>query len=176
MIDQGIGYYAIITLIAFSFMAVTIIIPIYGYFHKRWKGLARGCIIQPIVCALIVLLTVLGVYFYQKHDFKKHREAAMVTVKKKVDSEGMAQIWHLKPNEECFFERRNINRKSEFLFVNRIKLYDVVPLDSSTLCVDDKIFVKFDLKKHKVTASEFDEPLDVVSVNWDKVSSFFSGR
>lgn len=175
MVGQGLGYYVIVTMILITLLTATFLIPLIGFLRKRWKGLAIGCIIQPILCAFLGLLTVFGVYFYQRYEFRKFREAAMATVKK-VDADGNTHKWYLKPDEECFYELREPDQKVEFQFVNHVKLYDVVPLDSFAVCVDDKIVVKFDLENRKASATEYDEPIDVDKVDWDKVSDFFKNH
>ena len=173
MIELGFGYYGIVTMIVVILLTFTNIIPLYGFFTKRWKGLAIGCLLQPFAIALICLVAVLGVYFHQKKLLRKYREAAMVTVRK-ADDKGNAQIWYLKPDEECFYEyKEKGQRDAHFLSYNNIKLFDVIPLDSFAVCVDDKIVVRFDMEKHKVTAKEYDEQIDVANVDWDKVKLFF---
>lgn len=172
MVGQGIGYYVIITMVLLTLLTATNLIPLLGFLRRRWKGLAIGCIIQPILCVILSLLTVFGAYFYQLYEFHKYHEAAMATVKK-VDADGNTLSWYIKPDEECLYERRKSGKKSSFLSANNVKLYDVVPLDSFAVCIDDKIVVKFDLENRKATATEYDEPIDVDNVNWDKVSDFF---
>jgi hypothetical protein len=51
-----------------------------------------------------------------------------------------------------------------------IKLFDVVPLDSSSVSIDDRVVVRFDYKKRQITATDFGEPIEVVSIDWDKIS------
>ena len=53
------------------------------------------------------------------------------------------------------------------------KLYDVVPLDSFSVCVDDRIVVRFDLKNRMATATNYGEPIEVVRIDWDKVNAYF---
>ena len=45
--------------------AASILIPIYGYMRKRWKGLALGCLIQPIACAVILCLVFGGIVAFE---------------------------------------------------------------------------------------------------------------
>ena len=78
------------------------------------------------------------------------------------------------PNEECFYEyKEKENEENEYRGFNRGRFYDVVPLDSCSVGVDDKIVVKFDFKNKKVTATEYEEPMEVVNVNWERVTEFF---
>ena len=53
MIELGFGYYGIVTMIVVILLTFTNIIPLYGFFTKRWKGLAIGCLLQPFAIALI---------------------------------------------------------------------------------------------------------------------------
>jgi hypothetical protein len=175
MIEQGLFFYVIIVMVMVILLAATISIPFYGLIKKRLKGLAIGCFLQPFVCALICLLTAVGVYFYQRNELQKYRGGAMVTLRK-TDADGKAHFWYLKANEECFYERWNGDEEPEFDGNGKMSLYDVVPLDSFKVCVDDVIFVKFDLEKHEVTAKEYDEPLDIVNVDWNKVKAFFQSH
>ena len=175
MIEQGLFFYVIIVMVMVILLAATISIPFYGLIKKRLKGLAIGCFLQPFVCALICLLTAVGVYFYQRNELQKYRGGAMVTLRK-TDADGKAHFWYLKANEECFYERWNGDEEPEFDGNGKMSLYDVVPLDSFKVCVDDVVFVKFDLEKREVTAKEYDEPLDIVNVDWNKVKAFFQSH
>ncbi len=172
MIDQSIGNYVFITLTLITFFSFSILIPIYGYFHKRWKGLAIGCIVQPLICVILFFLTIGGIFIYQRHTLNKHRKDAMVKVRK-IDAEGDTLIWYVKPNEECCFECREKNDDNAVLSPKNMKLFDVVPLDSFAVCIDDKIVVKFDMENRKATATEYDKPIEVISIDWDKVSAFY---
>ena len=97
----------------------------------------------------------------------------MVTVKKEATDHNW-EFWYLKPDEECLYEyNKTGNKDLLFLDFHDFQLYDVLLVDSNKVCVDDKIFVSFDLKGRKVSATEFDEPIEVVSVDWDKVSEYF---
>ena len=88
--------------------------------------------------------------------------------------------WFLKPDEECFVEYK-IHKKQEYdsedsLYVDeKTERFDIIRLDSlkNAVCVDDRLIVRFDLKNQKVTATDFDTPVEVVSVDWEKVKAFF---
>lgn len=175
MIEQGYSFYLITVLILVLLLGATILIPYYGFSRKRLKGLAVGCILQPIVCAIICLLVSLSIVFYEKYEVRKYRKAAMVTVKK-TDSIGNVQTWNLKADEECLYEYMNkneIEKDSKYLKFDKMELFDVVPMDSFRVCVDDKIVVCFDLQNRKATAAEYDEPLEVVNIDWEKVDDYF---
>lgn len=175
MIEQGLFFYVIIVMVMAVLLAATISIPFYGLIKKRLKGLAIGCFLQPFVCALICILTAVGAYLYQRNELKKYRGGAMVTLKKS-EANGKTHFWYLKPNEECFHELWNGDEEPEYDANGEMNLYDVVPFDSFRVCVDDVIFVRFDLEKHEVTAKEYDEPLDIVNVDWNEVKAFFQSH
>ncbi|MBR7065400.1 MAG: hypothetical protein IKI36_01725 [Prevotella sp.] len=175
MIEQGFSFYFITVLITVLLLGATIFIPLYGFFRKRFKGLAVGCVLQPFVCAIICLLVTLFIVFYEKYEVGRYRKAAMVTVKK-TDSIGNVHTWDMKADEEClyeFVEKDEAEKDSKYLMFNKFQLFDVVPMDSFRVCVDDKIVVRFDLQNRKATAVEYDEPIKVVNVDWEKVDDFF---
>lgn len=192
MIEQVFTNIATIIFIMALLWVASIFIPFYGFIKKRWKGLAIGCLIQPIIVVLVCVLSFLCIGFYYDLIISRHREAAMVTVKK-TDADGFSHHWYVKPNEECFYEYNNDDndndkkgkkqkeRNDEDDEENKYEdpkkeiflLYDVIPQDSFSVCIDDKIVIRFDLKEHKVTATEYDEPIEVVNVDWEKVSDYF---
>lgn len=167
------------------FMA-SIAIPVYGYSRKRWKGLALGCLIQPIVC-FIVLNIVFGIYVaYKAHSIHQQRKSAMVTIKTiEQGKEGTDTLtWYLQDNDECMMNRKLASTAdasdsdSSDDDISRHDLYDVILLDSikTSVCVEDRIIVRFDLKNQKATATDYDMPAEVVKVNWDKVRGYFEKR
>lgn len=172
MIDHLIGFYLILLIFLASLYIASVFIPYYGFIRKRWKGLALGCLLQPFIFALALLLVVGVIFVYQQYDINKYRKAAMVTVRI-VEDDVHSNYWYLNPNEVCFYEHVDENKKSSIIDYRQLRLYDVIPSDSFRVCVDDKINVKFDLKENKVTATEYDEPIEVVSVDWDKVNKYF---
>ena len=173
MIEQGIGFYFSFILVMLIILVASISIPFYGYIWKRWKGVALGCLLQPIVCVIICVLAVTCISLFQIHSLRKYREAAMVTVSKE-DTCNNVHFWYLKADEECYYEyKEKANAENEYTGFDRARLFDVVKLDSSSVVVDDKIVVRFDMKNHKATATEYEEPMEVVNVDWDKVKDYF---
>ena len=179
LIEQGFGAYILLIMTILTIVVASLMIPLFGFLHKRWKGLALGCLIQPFAIALFFLLTILAYNLVLGHDIRKQTEEAMVIVQK-TDTIGNKEIWYLKPNDECFYKfkdkEEDDSRKGNLSDLRHLKFFDVLPLDSNGVCVDDKIFVHFDFQKHQAKATEFDEPLKVVSVNWDKVTEYFNNQ
>ena len=174
MLEQGFAFFITITLMMLAFVVASIIIPFYGFIKKSWKGLAIGCLIQPIFCALVCFIVIISVYLFQRYDLRKSRNEAMVTIKK-VDADGYIHYWHLKDDVECFYELKEKNNADhEYNGYDNGKLFDVLPNDSTSVIVDDKIVVRFDIENKKVTATEYGEPMDVEDVNWDKVKKYYA--
>ena len=153
----------------FSFVVViaSIAIPIKGYLRRRWKGVAIGCLMQPVVC-LVAIGVVGGSFFiYRQVSLKMVKNSAMVTVKSTEQGvNGTDTVtWYLKADEECLFVSEDIT-----------DLSDVVRLDSlkTGVSVEDRIVVRFDIENEKVIATDYDQPAEVVDVNWDKVKAYFN--
>lgn len=150
--------------------AASILIPIYGYMRKRWKGLALGCLIQPIVCAVILGLVFGGIVAFEIYSLDRQTKSAMVAVKTvEQGKEGTDTLeWYLKDDEECIRCDSRLSSNHNF--------YDVIRLDSvaAGVSVDDRIVVRFDLKNQQVTATDYDQPIEVLSVDWDKVKAYFN--
>ena len=173
MIEQGYGAYMALIMSIIAIVVISNFIPLFGFLHKRWKGLAWGCLAQLFALTLGCVLVVFLFHKLLRSDVNKKREAAMVTVKKEATDHNW-EFWYLKPDEECLYEyNKTGNKDLLFLDFHDFQLYDVLLVDSNKVCVDDKIFVSFDLKGHKVSATEFDEPLEIVHIDWDKVSEYF---
>ena len=147
--------------------AASILIPIYGYMRKRWKGLALGCLIQPIACAVILGLVFGGIVAFEIYSLDRQTKSAMVAVKtveqKSKDTDTLK--WYLKNDEECIVR---CSGKRQY--------YDVIRLDSvaAGVSVDDRIVVRFDLKNQQVTATDYDQPIEVLRVDWEKVKAYFN--
>ena len=179
MIVQNFTFYIIITLSVITILVISIVFPFIGYINKRWKGVAIGCLAQPMFCAVGCFLVVLGTLRYQEHNLSEYREAAIVTLRKTVtDGAGRhSYTWYLKGDDECLFEMGE-PRHGRFSNMERqdvqARLFDVIPLDSCSVCVDDVVVVRFDFDKRTVTATDYDEPIEVVSINWDRVKDYFA--
>ncbi|MBR0180037.1 MAG: hypothetical protein IJQ04_00015 [Prevotella sp.] len=182
MIEQGIGTFIVIVLVLIAIFVFSLFIPFYGFMRKRFKGLLLGCILQPVIFAIIAAITLLCAYFYYERNLVKHRENAMITLKQKSDDTPDPYIsrWHIKPDGECFYEfGKEDKEKPGVLDIydnDDIALYDVVPMDSFRVCVDDVITVQFDLKNRKVKALNYDVPLEVENVDWEKVEAYFNDK
>ena len=59
MIEQVFTNIATIIFIMALLWVASIFIPFYGFIKKRWKGLAIGCLIQPIIVVLVCVLSFL---------------------------------------------------------------------------------------------------------------------
>lgn len=177
MITQGVEFYVFLIILMAALVLASIVIPCYGFLHKDWKGLALGCLIQPFVAAIACLLVALGAYFYYTYHENRYHDAAMVTVRKTAieGADTLTSTWYLNADEECLYEFRSSNKEyTDSTDREDDRLFDVVPLDSITLGVEDRIVVRFDLNTRTVTATDYDEPIDIVSVDWPKVEAYFS--
>ena len=166
----------IIGLFILALWVVSFFIPFYGFIQKRWKGLGCGCLTQVAFCILVMVTLGVGRTCYVRSEMRSYRDNAMVTVRK-ANAGGKVHVWYLNSNEECFYEcKDNQSADADSTDVDKIQLFDVIPLYSAGVCVDDKVFVRFDLKKRFVTAAEYDEPIEVVNVDWDKVNDYFNNH
>ena len=148
-------------------IAISTCIPMYGYCRRRWKGAAIGCLMQPVVCLVVIGVVTGGVLLYKLVSYEIEVKSAMVTVKSiEQDVNGTDTLtWYLNANEECLLDSEKKSGR-----------FDVIRLDSldTGVCVEDRIVVRFDLKNQKATATDYDLPAEVVDVNWDKVRDYFS--
>ena len=148
-------------------IAISTVIPVYGYFRRRWKGLAIGCLVQPIVCAVLIGAAIAGAYFFREQKFNREKNSAMVTVKsiEKNANDTDTLTWYLKTDGECLMDSEGNDDR-----------FDVIRLDSLSagVSVEDRIVIRFDIKNQKATATDFDQPAEVVDVNWEKVRDYFS--
>ncbi len=180
MIEQGLSLYIIIIIILIAIYIISLVIPFYGFMRKRFKGLLLGCIVQPVIFAIIAAVLLYGAYSYLDHEMNEHRQNAMITLKQKSDDTPDAYIskWHIKPDGECFYEFGKENKDQPGAVDvddnDDVALYDVVPMDSFRVCVDDVITVQFDIKNRKVKALNYDKPLEVEKIDWGKVEAYFN--
>ena len=138
----------------------------YGYCRRRWKGAAIGCLMQPVVCLVVIGVVTAGVFIYKQISYKMEMKSAMVTIKSiEQDVNGTDTLtWYLKANEESLLDSEKKSGR-----------FDVIRLDSldTGVCVEDRIVVRFDIKNQKAAATDYDLPAEVVGVNWDKVREYF---
>ena len=152
-------------------IAISTVIPVLGFFRKRWKGLAIGLLLLPVVCAVIIGAVGLGVYYYHEYSVNMEKKSAMVTVRsiEKSSNDTDTLTWYLKADDECILLNSDEDDEEDDRF-------DVIRLDSldAGVSVEDRIVVRFDIKNQKVSATDYDQPAEVVDVNWDKVRDYFS--
>ncbi len=158
--------YILILAFALSIIIVmaSVIIPIRFYNWKRWKGLVLGLVLQPIVCAILIFCVFMGFVGYHESKTNRQRKSAMVAVctVQEDSAETEKLTWYIKADDECF----RVNDK-------KVKAYDVIRLDQASVGVDDRIVVKFDVKKKQVVATDFGKPIKVEKVDWEKVKAYF---
>ena len=182
MIEQGLGTFIVIVLVLIALFVFSLFIPFYGFMRKRFKGLLLGCFLQPLIFAIITAIVLISTYYYYEHSMKKHCENTMVVLKQKADDTPDANIskWYLKPDGECFYEFGKEDKDKPGVLSIReyddVALYDVVPMDSFRVCVDDVITVEFDIKNRKVKAMNYDKPMEVVNIDWAKVEAYFNDK
>ena len=90
----------------------------------------------------------------------------MVTVRsiEKNTNDTDTLTWYLKTDGECLLDCDEGDDR-----------YDVIRLDSLSagVSVEDRIVVRFDIKNQKVSATDYDQPAEVLDVNWEKVREYF---
>jgi len=176
MLSQGFEGYVYLVLLMITIVVATIVIPCYGYARKGLNGLGLGCALQPFVALLLCLLLVMGAYLRWERIIGRNRNATMVAVRTTTVEKGdtLVRTWRLKPDEECMCEMRSLETDSTDY--DDVEFFDAVPTDSFTLSVDDHIVVRFDLDPRRATATDCDQPIDVVSVDWEKVEAYFNEK
>ena len=181
--------YTTILWIAFIILLIvvaSVVIPIYGYKWKRWKGLALGCLAQPVVCAIVIFSVLIGIFIYELWDFKKEKDKAMVTVRS-IEKNGDrvdTLIWYVKADEECIMERKKQapsdeeEERDSTDEAKDIEWFDVIPIENFAhgVNIEDRIMVRFDLKNKSVVATDYDERAEVTKVDWDQVRDYFSKK
>ncbi len=147
-------------------IAISTFIPVYGYLRRRWKGLAIGCLVQPVVCAALIGAAVAGAFFFHDQKSEREKNSAMVTVRtiEQNANDTDTLTWYVKTDEECLLDSDDADDR-----------FDVIRLDSLSagVSVEDRIVVRFDIKNQKASATDFDQPAEVVDVNWEKVKDYF---
>ena len=167
--------YIVIFLLMAALVLATIAIPFYGYLHTGWKGLRLGCLLQPVVAVVLCCMVGVGAFILRKRALTRYHDEALVVVRTTAENEKdtLLRTWYLKADGECLCDSRKPDMDSTDYKDASLKLYDVVPLDSFSLGVDDRIVVRFNLSSHTTTATDLDEPVDIVRVDWPKVESYF---
>ena len=137
----------------------SVIIPIRLFNWKRWKGLILGLVLQPIVCAILISCVFMGIVGYTESMANRQRESAMVAVcTLRADSAKTDTLrWYIKADDECF----QVYKKD-------IKAFSVG--------VEDRIVVKFNVKKKQVVATDFGKPIKVEKVDWDQVRDYLNKK
>ena len=147
-------------------IALSTAIPMYGYYRRRWKGAAIGCLMQPVACVVVIGVVTLCVSLYKLVSYQMEKKSAMVTVMSTEQGANGTDtlMWYLKSDEECLLESGGKSDR-----------FDVIRLDSlkTSVSVDDRIVVRFDLENEKVMATDYDQPAEVVGVDWGKVKAVF---
>ena len=167
LIDGAVSMVSFVVIFGLLVTVASIVIPMYGFNRKRWKGLAIGCLIQPIACLVVIGIVFGSIVLYEVYSLNRQVKSAMVTVKTiEQTADGVDTLkWHLKADDECLIKSKDGRRER----------YDVIRLDSvaAGVSVEDRIVVRFDLDNQQATATDYDAPIEVVSVNWDKVKAYF---
>ena len=161
--------YILILAIALSIIIVmaSVIIPIRLFNWKRWKGLILGLVLQPIVCAILIVCVFMGIVGYTESKVDRQRESAMVAVcTLRTDSAKTDTLtWYIKADDECF----QVDKKD-------IRAFDVIRLDQASVGVEDRIVVKFNVKKKQVVATDFGNPIKVGKVDWEQVRDYLNKK
>ena len=165
--EGAISTIAFLLIFSFAVVLASVAIPIKGYLRRRWKGVAIGCLMQPVVCLVVIGVVTAGFIIYRQVSLKMQKKSAMVTVKSiEQGVNGVDTLtWYLKADDECLFDSGE-----------RPTYFDVIRLDSlkTSASVEDRIVVRFDMENEKVSATDYDQPAEVVDVNWDKVKAYFN--
>ena len=168
MINENFIYLLILAFaLSIIIIMASIIIPIRLFNWKRWKGLILGLVLQPIVCAILIFCVFMGIVGYTKSKADRQRESAMVAVcTVQTDSAKTDTLtWYIKADDECF----QVYKKD-------IKAFDVIRLDQASVGVEDRIVVKFNVKKKQVVATDFGKPIKVEKVDWDQVRDYLNKK
>ena len=80
LIDGAVGMVSFCLIFGLLVTVVSILIPVYGYMRKQWKGLALGCLIQPVVCFVVCCLVFGGIVAYEVLSLRSQTKSAMVSV------------------------------------------------------------------------------------------------
>jgi hypothetical protein len=109
----------------------------------------------------------MGIVGYTESKVDRQRESAMVAVcTLRTDSAKTDTLtWYIKADDECF----QVDKKD-------IRAFDVIRLDQASVGVEDRIVVKFNVKKKQVVATDFGKPIKVEKVDWDQVRDYLNKK
>ena len=142
--------------------------------------------VSVIIGAIVIFSVLIGIFIYERWDFKKEKDKAMVTVRS-IEKNGDrvdTLIWYVKADEECIMERKKQapsdeeEERDSTDEAKDIEWFDVVPIENFAhgVNIEDRIMVRFDLKNHSVVATDYDDRAEVTKVDWDIVRDFFAGK
>jgi len=176
MVDLSEEYYLYVIFALAAIVMLSFFIPCYGFLRKSWKGLGIGCLVQPVAIVLGIILVVLCSYWYETYQENKNHEEAMVTVHGVVvlDPDTAWHTWYLKPDEECFHKHRflAVDNDGDSSYHNVSSYYDIVRLDSTSVGVEDRLVVCFDLKNHTAIATQSGDTVEILQIDWPKVEAY----
>ena len=185
LIEKDIATALMMGTLFFLVLLASIAIPVFGYRRKQWKGLILGLLLLPVVCIVAYCLLFGSVVAYELLSIEKQRDSAMVTVRStEPGTLGTDTLtWYVKADEECFMEHLFL-MKTDDTSADSIEIkqkrgwFDVILLDSlpTSVSVEDRIVVRFDLKNQKATATDYDGPAEILNVDWEKVQAYFKKR
>ena len=120
-----------------------------------------------IIIVMASVCVFMGIVGYHESKTNRQRESAMVAVcTLRADSAKTDTLrWYIKADEECF----HVDKKD-------IKAFDVIRLDQASLGVEDRIVVKFNVKKKQVVATDFGKPIKVEKVDWEQVRDYLNKK
>ena len=185
LIEKDIATALMMGTLFFLVLLASIAIPVFGYRRKQWKGLILGLLLLPVVCIVAYCLLFGSVVAYELLSIEKQRDSAMVTVRStEPGTLGTDTLtWYVKADEECFMEHlflmKTDETSSDSIEIKQKRgWFDVILLDSlpTSVSVEDRIVVRFDLKNQKATATDYDGPAEILNVDWEKVQAYFKKR
>ena len=185
LIEKDIATALMMGTLFFLVLLASIAIPVFGYRRKQWKGLILGLLLQPVACIVAYSLLFGSVIAYEIFSIKKQRDSAMVTVRStEPGTLGTDTLtWYVKADDECFMEHlflmKTDDTSSDSIEIKQKRgWFDVILLDSlpTSVSVEDRIVVRFDLKNQKATATDYDGPAEILNVDWEKVQAYFKKR
>jgi hypothetical protein len=172
-----------VVLFGFIITLTSIAIPMYGYIRKRWKGVAIGCLLQPVACVIAMILIFSCIVGFDLLRLHYQYKSAMVTIKTtEPGTYGVDTLtWYLKADDECLVEIKKLEKPDSLDADNKNydkdhERFDIIRLDSlnNAVCIEDRLVIRFDLQNQKITATDYEQPAEIVEVDWDKVKTYFA--